>query len=113
MSLYSGTVRPRSASVSRLAGADLPSASEGVSYFREGDHSTGIRVRQPLLDRSHDVEVVEDIVEAAVVGQAIQKLSNLLLGFHNLVPRLGALMIRHALAPIARTPHTGGLLRSP
>jgi hypothetical protein len=46
----------------------LPSTSKGFRDFCVGDDSTGIRIREPLLDRSDDVEMVEDIVEAAVVG---------------------------------------------
>ena len=64
-----------------LAGTDLPSTSKGFRDFRVGNHSTSIRIREPLLNRPHDVEVVEDVVKTAIVGQAIQELTNLLLGF--------------------------------
>ena len=55
-----------------LAGADLPSTSKGVPNVGVGNDSTGIRIRESLFYRTNDVEVVEDIVEAANVGQAIQ-----------------------------------------
>jgi hypothetical protein len=60
----------------------LPSTSKGFSDFCVGNHSTGLRIRETLLDRPNDVEVVEDIVETAIIGQAIQEVANLLLGFH-------------------------------
>ena len=65
-----------------LAVADLPSTSKRFRYFGVGNDSTGVSIREPLLDRPNDVQVVKDVVEAAIVGQAIQKVSNLLLGFH-------------------------------
>jgi hypothetical protein len=50
-----------------LAGVDLPFASEGFSDFRVGNRPTGVRIRKSLLDRPNDVEVVEDVVEIAVI----------------------------------------------
>ena len=44
--------------------------------------ATRVSIGEPLLDRSNDVQVVQDVVEAAIVGKTIQKLANLLLGFH-------------------------------
>jgi len=52
-----------------LAGADLPSTSKGFRDFRVRKDPTGVKV-------------VVDIVEAAIVEQAIQKVANLLLSFH-------------------------------
>jgi hypothetical protein len=60
----------------------LPSTSKGFRDLRVGNHSTGVCIGEPLLDRPNDVKVVQNIVEAAIVGQAIQKVANLLLGFH-------------------------------
>lgn len=47
-----------------------------------GNDSTGVGIRESLLDRPNDVQVVKDVVEAAIVGKTIQELANLLLGFH-------------------------------
>lgn len=44
--------------------------------------STGVSIREPLLDRPNDVQVVTVVVEAAIVGKTIQELADLLLGFH-------------------------------
>ena len=47
-----------------------------------GNDATCVGIREPLLDRPNDVQVVQDVVEAAIVGKTIQELANLLLGFH-------------------------------
>jgi hypothetical protein len=65
-----------------LAVADLPSTSKRLSNLRVGNHSTGVRIREALLDRANDIEVVQHVVEAAIVGKAIQKVAELLLDFH-------------------------------
>lgn len=66
----------------RLLGIpERPFLAELFGHLRVRDDVAGSGINASPLDRLNDVEMVEDILQAGVVGKAVEKLSDGLLGF--------------------------------
>jgi hypothetical protein len=73
-----------------LGGAENPSATELLGRLLMRNRAAGLDVGQAALNLLDDVEMVDNIVQRAVIGKAVQEFLNLLLGFHAAPPAAGA-----------------------
>ena len=64
------------------AGAAQPSPTHGTLNFLMGNDASSGRVRLTALDRLQDIQVVQHVLHAAVIGQSIEERSDRLLCLH-------------------------------
>ncbi len=91
--------------VPRLPGAEPPLAPQFLFDLLVRNTAALIKLTRALLDLRQHVEVIEDILEGALVGKAIEERSNCLFGFRDReVSCCGALVKRVARASEGRWP---------
>jgi hypothetical protein len=68
--------------MSSLRAAEQPPLPELALHLRVGNEPPGLGVGDPLGKTLEDIEVVEDIVQSAIIGKLVEKVSNGSLRFH-------------------------------
>ena len=65
-----------------LGGAEDPFAAHLFGDLLMGDGPSRFDVRQTLFDSLDHVEVVQDVLERAVIRELVEEIANGVLGFH-------------------------------
>lgn len=72
-----------------LCGAEYPLPPHFLGDLLVRDRTTRVDVREASIDSLEDIEVIEDVLDGAFVGQAIEELANGVLGLQEGASEVG------------------------